>query len=66
MATRTLTLDELAAAARRLSPRDRLRLIERLAAELNPSVSPEAPGESAPATNESGGPVEPRPSLYGL
>lgn len=41
--TRMLTLDELVAAARRLSPRDRLRLIEHLAADLAPSVSTEAP-----------------------
>ena len=66
MATRVLTLNELVAAARRLSPRDQLRLIERLAADLTPSVSPEAPGEHAQATNESSGPVEPRQSLYGL
>lgn len=82
MATRTLTFDELAAAARRLSPRDRLRLIERLAADLEPSASGEAParefaeaGRPEPAEPEVAETVPgdaasdqptPRPSLYGL
>lgn len=57
--TRMLTLDEIAAAARRLSPRDRLRLIELLAADLEPSVPDEPPDRASaqPAL---------APSLYGL
>lgn len=77
MAMRTLTLDEVVAAARRLSPRDRLRLIERLAADLEPSVPAEPPagesaetGEAEPAGTESVDTAPdvpiPRRSLYGL
>lgn len=82
MATRILTLDELVVAARRLSPRDRLRLIERLAADLEPSVSAEAPARdcteaSSPELAEpevaetvpgdaASDQPTPRPSLYGL
>ena len=73
-----LTFDELVAAARRLSPRDQLRLIERLAADLEPAVSAEAPArEAAPAgqtepvaTDENNpGPatqLTPSSSLYGV
>ena len=76
MATRILTLDELVVAARRLSPRDRLRLIERLAADLEPSASSEPrvepasaePTSTEPATtpDASAGSGGPRQSLYGL
>ena len=64
--TRTMTLDEIAAAARRLSPRDRLRLIERLAADLEPTVPAEVSIEPASDTGESNDPVASRQSLRGL
>ena len=64
--TRSLTLDEIAAAARRLSPRDRLRLIERLAADLEPSVPAEVPTEPASDTGELEDPMPSRQSLRGL
>jgi len=63
-----LTLDELVAAARRLSPRDRLRLIERLAADLEPSLSAEDPArEPAPVdASDDIGQATPGKSLYGI
>ena len=64
--TRLLTLDEIVAAARRLPPRDRLRLIERLAADLEPSVPAEVSTEPASDTGETKDPVASRQSLRGL
>lgn len=63
MATRTLTLEDLVAAARQLSPRDQLRLIERLAAEVGPRLPAEPPDiqPEPPETSSA-----PRPSLRGL
>lgn len=63
MAIYTLTLDELVAAARALSPRDRLRLIERLAAEVGPGLPAEPPAIERELPDESSAP---RPSLHGL
>lgn len=82
MATHVVTLDDVVAAARQLSPRDRLRLIERLAADLAPSVPAEPPTRQSVAQGQatadeiSSGdsappnraPAQPTlaPSLYGL
>lgn len=72
----TTTLDDVVAIARRLSPRDRLRLIERLAADLGPALPPDpppteaAPADPPPAESAPADPPPdkkaPRPSLYGL
>ena len=67
MATPTLTLDDLVAAARQLSPRDRLRLIERLAAEVGPALPSDPPQPVATAAPPEGAAeAAPKGSLYGI
>jgi hypothetical protein len=43
MFDRPARLDDILAQSRRLSPRERIRLIERLAADLEPDLVPSAP-----------------------
>ena len=71
MATRVLTFDEVVAAARRLPARDRLQLIERLAADLAPELHSAAstPPIRPPASEESSKNPDrhsPKEPLYGI
>ena len=55
MVVKTTTLDDVVAVARQLSARDKLRLIEHLAAELGPIVPADPASETAPVAPPSGG-----------